>query len=190
MAASSAQDTNPIAEPTKIAPVTSGADGLGTSFTRTFPPFSITVLEMTRSKFLTGTGQSTLAFKHPVFEQPSVDQPRSALIDWILRGGIAVAFVLFGTEKRSSDPGSPWVKLFAEIGAGQWFRYFTGVVEIVGSVLVLVPWTVTAGLALLACTMAGAVLTLVFVIGRPADSFFSGGIFLALAAFWWNRRSH
>jgi alpha-N-arabinofuranosidase len=46
MAASTVQDTNSITEPTKIAPVTSGADGLGTSFTRTFPPYSITVLEM------------------------------------------------------------------------------------------------------------------------------------------------
>jgi hypothetical protein len=37
--------------------------------------------------------------------------------------------------------------------------------------------------------MAAAVLILVFVIGRPADSIFAGCFFMALAAFWWNRRS-
>ena len=81
------------------------------------------------------------------------------------------------------------MKLFQQIGAGQWFRYFTGVVEVLGGVLVLIPWTATVGLALLACTMAAAVLILVFVIGRPADSIVSGGFLIGLAAFWWSRRS-
>src|SRR5262249_1066149 len=40
---------------------------------------------------------------------------------------------------------------------GQWFRYFTGIVQIAGAVLVLVPRTFVVGIALLACTMAGAV---------------------------------
>jgi len=123
-----------------------------------------------------------------MFEQANLRAPRNALGDWILRGGIALVFVLFGAEKFPSDPGSPWVKLFQQIGARQWFRYFTGIVEVLGGVRVLIPWTATAGLALLACTMAAAVLTLVFVIGRPADSIFAGVFFIALAAFWWNRR--
>ena len=72
--------------------------------------------------------------------------------------------------------GSPWVKLFQQIRAGQWFRYFTGA-EVLGGVLVLISWTATAGLALLACTMAAA------------DSIFSGIFFIALSAFWWSRRS-
>ena len=43
---SSPDDTNSIAEPSKIAPVTSEVDGLGANFTHTFPPYSITVLKM------------------------------------------------------------------------------------------------------------------------------------------------
>jgi alpha-N-arabinofuranosidase len=39
-------DTNTISEPAKIAPVTEEAEGLGTQFTRSFPPYSITVLEI------------------------------------------------------------------------------------------------------------------------------------------------
>ena len=39
-------DTNSIQEPAKIVPVTEKVKGLGTSFTRTFPPYSITILEL------------------------------------------------------------------------------------------------------------------------------------------------
>lgn len=124
-----------------------------------------------------------------MFEQADLRESRNVLGDWILRGGIAVVFVLFGAEKFPSNPESQWVKLFQQIGAGPWFRYFTGVVEVLGGVLVLIPWTVTAGLALLAATMAAAGLILVFVIGRPADSIFAAGFFIGLAAFWWSRRS-
>jgi uncharacterized membrane protein YphA (DoxX/SURF4 family) len=124
-----------------------------------------------------------------MFEQSNLREPRSALVDWILRGAIAAAFVLFGTEKFPSGAGSPWVRLFGELGIGQWFRIFTGVVEILGAVLLLVPRTVTAGLALLACTMASASLILIFVIGHPADSVFSGIFCIGLTAFWASRRS-
>lgn len=44
--ASSPDDTNSIQEPTKIIPVTEKVKGLGPDFTRTFPPYSITILEL------------------------------------------------------------------------------------------------------------------------------------------------
>src|ERR1022692_3826214 len=75
-------------------------------------------------------------------------EPRNPMGDWVVRGGVAVFFVIFGMEKFSSDPGSHWVKLFEQIGAGVWFRYFTGVVEVLGGLLVLIPRTALAGLAL------------------------------------------
>ena len=121
-----------------------------------------------------------------MFEQASLSESRGALLDWILRGGIALVFVVEGIEKFG--PTSGWIHLFQEIGFGQWFRYFTGVVEVLGGVLVLIPWTATAGLALLACTMASAALILAFGIGRPQDSIFSGALLIGLVAFWWNRR--
>jgi alpha-N-arabinofuranosidase len=46
MSASSPDDTNSIKEPKKIVPVTSNMDGLGADFTRDFPPYSITILEL------------------------------------------------------------------------------------------------------------------------------------------------
>ena len=118
----------------------------------------------------------------------ALGERRNVLSDWMFRGAIALVFVLEGTEKFSSDPHSSWVRLFQQIGMGQWFRYLTGAVEVLGSVLVLIPWTVTAGLALLACTMAAATLIVLFVLGRPADSVFPGIFFLGLAASYWSRR--
>ena len=123
-----------------------------------------------------------------MFEQASSGESRNQIADWVLRGAIAFAFVLFGLEKFPSAPGTEWVQLFGQIGLGQWFRYFTGIVEIFGGVLVLIPWTARVGLAILAATMASAALILDFVIGRPMDSIISTGFFVGLAAFWWARR--
>jgi putative oxidoreductase len=120
-----------------------------------------------------------------MFEQATSQDSRSALLDWALRGAVAAAFIVFGIDKFR---GAEWVTLFRQIGLGQWFRYCTGVVEIVGGVLVLIPWTVTAGLALLACTMASAALILAFVIGHPGDMAIPLSFCVCLILFWLNRR--
>jgi alpha-N-arabinofuranosidase len=44
LAASGLNDTNSLTDPNKVVPRTETVDGLGASFTREFPPFSITVL--------------------------------------------------------------------------------------------------------------------------------------------------
>ena len=121
-----------------------------------------------------------------MFERAAAGEPRNPLGDWILRGAIALVFVYEGIDKFGADSG--WIRLFDQIGLGEWFRYFTGVVEVAGGVLVIMPWTVTAGLALLACTMASAALILAFVIGRPQDSVFSGALLIGLVLFWRGRR--
>jgi uncharacterized membrane protein YphA (DoxX/SURF4 family) len=123
-----------------------------------------------------------------MFEQVSKGESQSRLGDWVLRGGIALAFVLFGVDKFPSGPTAPWVKFYQEIGIGQWFRYFTGLVEIVGGALVLIPRTAQAGLAVLGATMAAAAIILDFVIRRPVDSIVSTGFFIVIAAVWWVRR--
>ncbi len=120
-----------------------------------------------------------------MFEQAGTPEPRNPISDWVLRGGIAFFFISAGAEKFQPM----WIKLFKEIGLGQWFRYFTGVVEILGGLLVLIPWTANIGLALLACTMGSAAFILIFVVGRPADSFISGPLCIALSFYIWNRRT-
>jgi alpha-N-arabinofuranosidase len=46
LSAASPEETNSVTEPNKIAPVAADVTGLGSDFTRTFPPYSITVLEI------------------------------------------------------------------------------------------------------------------------------------------------
>lgn len=47
MSATGPEDTNSIAAPNKIVPVTAAVDGLGATFSRTFPPYSVSVLKLT-----------------------------------------------------------------------------------------------------------------------------------------------
>ena len=83
----------------------------------------------------------------------------------MLRGALALVFFLIGIEKLT---GTTWVKLFEEIGLGQWFRYFTGIVQMAGSALLLIPWTARLGAALIGCTMLGAMILHLFVLGTGA----------------------
>lgn len=122
-----------------------------------------------------------------MFEQAVSRDSRSATVDWLLCAGIAAAFVMFGAEKFT-DSGHQWLKLFQQIGFGQWFRHFTGLAEVLGGVLVLFPRTVTAGLTLLACTMASAVLIWAFVLKQPANGIITGAFCVGLVLFWLNRR--
>ena len=80
------------------------------------------------------------------------------------------------------------MRFFSQVGLGQWFRYVTGIVEMAGAVLVLIPWTVSAGLVLLASTMAGAALIHIFVTRHPSNAIIPLAILAALFAFWRSRR--
>ena len=77
---------------------------------------------------------------------------------WVPRIALVLAFAFIGGTKFNNDPRGEWVKLFERIGWGQWFRYFTGAMQVSGALLMLTPWTLTLGAAMLACTMIGAVI--------------------------------
>src|SRR5256885_2104873 len=74
---------------------------------------------------------------------------------WILQALVALAFVAAGSGKLLGS--APMVALFDTVGVGQWFRYATGLLEVLGAVLLLVPGTAAFGAVLLAVVMAGAV---------------------------------
>lgn len=78
------------------------------------------------------------------------------------------------------------VGLFESIGVGQWFRYVTGLLEITGAVLLLIPTLAGVGALLLACVMLGAVATHLFVIGgSPLTPLVLLAVLLVIA---WGRR--
>ena len=85
---------------------------------------------------------------------------------WILQIGAAGMFLMVGFLKLSGDP--QMVGLFDAIGLGQWFRYLTGLLEVLGAVLLLVPGLSGLGALLLVGVMLGAVPTHLFVVGGSA----------------------
>ena len=82
---------------------------------------------------------------------------------WVVRGLLALAFASAGGAKLYGVP--MLVEEFQHMGLGQWFRYFTGTLELLGAVLVLVPSLAAFGAALLICIMIGATLMHLLVIG-------------------------
>ena len=82
---------------------------------------------------------------------------------WVVRGLLALAFVAAGGAKLYGVP--MLVEEFQHIGLGQWFRYATGGLEVMGAILLLLPRKAAFGALLLICIMIGAVITHLFVIG-------------------------
>lgn len=85
------------------------------------------------------------------------------LADWTVRVLLGLAFIAAGAAKLAGAP--PMVQLFDAIGIGQWFRFVTGVLELLGGTLILIPRTCVAGAGLLAVIMVCAVATHIMKIG-------------------------
>jgi len=86
---------------------------------------------------------------------------------WTLQIVSAALFLFSGSLKLSGAP--MMVQMFGAIGLGQWFRYFTGGLEVISAVLLLVPSLARFGALAMAVTMVGAILTHLFIIGgNPA----------------------
>jgi putative oxidoreductase len=104
---------------------------------------------------------------------------------WVVQGLVALAFVGSASAKLFGQPEV--VALFDKIGLGQWFRYVTGLVELAGAVLIVVPKTRVFGAGLLAGTMLGAVATHLLVLH---DAPTAAAPLLALVSFvLWGRRA-
>ena len=118
-------------------------------------------------------------------QRPSVGRGRArTVITWLLQILGAAAFVAAGGSKLAGLP--QMVGLFDQIGIGQWFRIVTGLLEVMGGLMLLVPGTATYGGVMLALIMAAAAFTHVAVIGgNPVPAL----VLLAVtAAVAWLRR--
>jgi putative oxidoreductase len=95
---------------------------------------------------------------------------------------VSVLFLMFGIEKLANI--GDWKGVFEQIGLGQWFRYVTGIVQISGALLFVVPRTNVFGAALLGATMIGAVVAQMVVLGGVFDAIIPAGMlfFVVIAA--------
>jgi putative oxidoreductase len=74
-------------------------------------------------------------------------------------------FLYLGGAKLLGTPAA--VRLFGDIGWGQWFRYVTGVVEVSGALLLLIPALAGASALLLMSVMVAATGIELFVLHHP-----------------------
>ena len=82
---------------------------------------------------------------------------------WILSGLVALVFIAAGGAKLAG--AAAMVELFAKVGLGQWFRYFTGLLEVAAGIGLLISRYAFYAAALLAMVMAGAFIAHVTVLG-------------------------
>ena len=99
------------------------------------------------------------------------------IISWILR--IAAAVILLQTLyfKFTAQPES--VELFTKLGVEPWGRIATGIIELITSILLLIPSTVFIGAFLGIGLMAGAIVSHIAVIGIESQG--DGGQLFMLA---------
>ena len=104
-----------------------------------------------------------------------------SLSSWLLQ--LLVAGILLQTLFFKFSGAEESVYIFSTVHAEPWGRIGSGVIELIASILLLVPSTVTLGAVLTLGTMAGAILTHLTVLGIEVKG--DGGLLfgLALTAF-------
>jgi uncharacterized membrane protein YphA (DoxX/SURF4 family) len=76
---------------------------------------------------------------------------------WAAQILLAAFFLFVAALPKLTGGGSHGaVQEFALIGAGQWFRYLVGILELAGAIGLLTPWLAGAAAVGLAADMAGA----------------------------------
>ena len=81
---------------------------------------------------------------------------------WAYRIFVALMFLAAAGMKLTGQP--MMVSEFQQVGLGQWFRYFTGFLELIGAVLVLRPRFTPIGALLLLLVDIGAFIAQVTVL--------------------------
>lgn len=114
------------------------------------------------------------------------------LVSWLLQ--LIVAGILLQTLFFKFTGAAESVYIFTQLGAEPWGRIGSGIVELIASVLLLLPRTVTLGAILALGTISGAILSHLTKLGIVVQG--DGGllfglaivVFVCSAAVLWRRR--
>ena len=108
------------------------------------------------------------------------------ILAWILAVLLAVVFTYAGGIKLIG--ARAMVQEFAQIGIGQWFRYFTGILEVSGAIGLLVPEYRFGAALQIATVMAGATAVNIVILHQlPLARLTAVLMMLALALAWLRR---
>jgi DoxX. len=94
-------------------------------------------------------------------------------------------FVSASMPKLMGDPEA--IQGFELLGLGQWFRYLTGILEVVGGIALLIPPAAPFSALVLVCVMAGAILSHLLVL--PGSSLPALTLLLLCLFIAWGRRA-
>jgi putative oxidoreductase len=96
-------------------------------------------------------------------ELPAASGKGRLITLWILTAFVALAFVAAGGSKLAG--ASAMIEVFDKVGLGQWFRYFTGLLEVACGIGLLVSRYAFYAAVLLAIVMVGAIIAHITVLG-------------------------
>jgi len=82
-----------------------------------------------------------------------------SVVAWALSILLGLAFIATAIMKLMAVPMQ--VQLFAALGYPTWFMYFTGVCELLGAILIVIPRYAVVGAIIICCVMVGAIASLV-----------------------------
>ena len=96
-------------------------------------------------------------------ELPAVSGKGRLITLWILSSLVALAFLAAGGAKLAG--AAAMVAVFDKVGLGQWFRYFTGFLEVAACIGLLISRYAFYAACLLAVVMVGAIIAHLTVLG-------------------------
>ena len=100
-------------------------------------------------------------------ELPAASGKGRLIILWTLSVLTALAFVAAGGAKLAGVP--VMVAMFEKLGVGQWFRYFTGLVELTAGIGLLISrYAFYAALALVVVMIGATIAQLTVLAASPA----------------------
>jgi len=99
------------------------------------------------------------------------------ILSWLLR--LTAAFILLQTLFFKFTGAEESVYIFSTLGAEPWGRIGSGVMELIASILLLVPSTVPIGAVLAIGVMAGAIASHLTILGIEVKG--DGGLLFGLA---------
>lgn len=101
----------------------------------------------------------------------------SSIVSWVLQ--LVVAGILLQTLFFKFTGAAESIYIFSTLGAEPWGRIGSGVVELIASILLLVPATTTIGAALALAVITGAILSHLAILGIEVQG--DGGLLFVLA---------
>jgi putative oxidoreductase len=113
------------------------------------------------------------------------------IFEWLIMAGpitllVAIVFTAAGGAKLIGNAGM--IQEFTQIGIGQWFRYFTGILEVSGAVGILIPHFRFRAALQIAAVMAGATVANLFILHIPVLAGLTAALMALVLTLAWQWR--